>query len=69
MRDSELIQAVKNTFAMMDIPATEKNVDRLYGIYQALTKIQDHLKRAEEGETQELTMDLDTAPEEVTQDV
>ena len=45
MTNAEKLQAVKNTLGIMQIPNTEGNVDKLYGIYKVLTEVQEDLMK------------------------
>lgn len=47
MTNAEKLQAVKNTLGIMQIPTSESNVDRLYGIYKVLTEVQNDLSNKE----------------------
>ena len=50
MKDSEKIQAVINTLALLEMPVTYDNVNRMTGIYNTLAEVRDGLSEAEEEE-------------------
>jgi hypothetical protein len=48
MDNATKIQAVINTLALLEIPASYSNVDRMIGIYKTLAEVRDSLAAPDE---------------------
>lgn len=48
MSNAEKIQAVMNTLAILEMPSTYNNVNKMLGIYNTLTEVRDDLWKQQE---------------------
>lgn len=53
MDNATKIQAVINTLALLEIPASYSNVDRMLGIYKTLAEVRDSLAAPDEPKEEE----------------
>ena len=53
LKNAEKIQAVINTLATLEMPATFDNVNRMTGIYKTLAEVRDAVHMAETEEAEE----------------
>lgn len=68
MTNAERIQAIKNTIGIMNIPASEGNIDKLFGIFRELNNVQQYLLATESAEEPEISIDaVEEEPEEVSE--
>ena len=61
MSNAEKIQAVMNTLAILEMPSTYENVNKMLGIYNTLKEVSDDLwKQQEEQKKQQKPKEAET---------
>lgn len=61
MSNAEKIQAVMNTLAILEMPSTYDNVNKMLGIYNTLKEVRDDLwKQQEEQKKQQKPKEAET---------